>query len=70
MTCLGIFPREVTNIIFAWKGACEMRLNPCKVRLNIKTNIKMNIPAKGECGPDVGLGSRGWSGGGGTREPE
>ena len=30
---LGIFPQEVKDIIFAWRGACEVRLNPCKVRL-------------------------------------
>ena len=45
------FPCEVKNIIFAWRGACKMRLNPCEVRMT----IKMNIPARGECGPDGGL---------------
>ena len=38
-----IFSCKVKNIIFAWKGACEMRLNPHKVRLN----IEMKIPAGG-----------------------
>ena len=34
-----------------------MRLNPYEERLNIKTNIKMNIPAMGEeFGPDGGPG--------------
>ena len=42
MTFLGIFPHEVKNIIFVWRGAHEMRLNPHEVRLN----IKMNIPAR------------------------
>ena len=26
MTILGIFPPEVNNIIFEWRGACELRL--------------------------------------------
>ena len=47
MTFWKIFPCKVKNIIFAWKGACEMRLNPHKVRLNIETNIEMNIPDGG-----------------------
>ena len=48
------FPFKVKNIIFTWRGACKMRLNPCDVRLN--------IPAGGEHGPDVGLrsGGQGW----------
>ena len=48
---LGIFfPHKVKNIIFMWRGACELRLNPCKVRLN----IEMNILARKECGPEGG----------------
>ena len=30
---LGIFPREMKDIIFAWRGAHDVRLNPHKVRL-------------------------------------
>ena len=31
---LGIFARQVKDISFTWRGgACEVRLNPCKVRL-------------------------------------
>ena len=33
MTVLGIFPCEVKNIIFVWRRAHEVRLNPHKVRL-------------------------------------
>ena len=33
MTILGIFPRKVKNIIFAWRGAREVRLKPCEVRV-------------------------------------
>ena len=50
---LGIFfQRGIENIIFAWIGACQIRLNPQKVRLN----IEMNIPGERgeECGPDTG----------------
>ena len=50
MTILGIFPYKVKDIIFMWRGACEVRLNPCEVRLKqtLETEcrggeIEMNI---------------------------
>ena len=30
---LGIFPCETKDIIFTWREAHEVRLNPCEVRL-------------------------------------
>ena len=57
MTFWEFFPRKVKNIIFAWRGACEMRSNPHEMRLN----IKMNIPVRGEHGLDGELGSGGQS---------
>ena len=44
-----------------------MRLNSHEVRLNIKTNIKMNIPAGGSMDQMGGLGNRGQSRGQGGR---
>ena len=63
-------PHKVKNTIFVWRGACEMRLKPHRVRLNIETNIKTNIPAGRKHGPDGGPGKWGpeWGWGGGWRE--
>ena len=33
MTFLGIFQHEVKDIIFTWRRAFEVSLNPCEVRL-------------------------------------
>ena len=30
---LGIFADEMKDIIFVWRGACQVRLNPHEVRL-------------------------------------
>ena len=30
---LGFFACMVKNIIFAWRGGCEVRLNPLEVKL-------------------------------------
>ena len=30
---LGIFQRQVKDIIFAWRGAHQVKLNLCRVRL-------------------------------------
>ena len=55
------------NIAFVRRGACEMRLNPHEVRLNIKMNIEMNILARGSMDQmgGWGVGARVWWGGDG-----
>ena len=58
------FPCKVENIILAWRGACEMRLN-------IKMNIKINISTgRGPTAQMGGLGSGGpqWGQGAGRKE--
>ena len=45
MIILGIFLCEVKNIIFMWKGACEVRLNIHEVRL--KWTLKWTSQSRG-----------------------
>ena len=53
MTFLGHFLCKVKDIIFAWRGAHKVRLNPCEVRLKRTTEmeggreIAMNIGIPG-----------------------
>ena len=42
MTILGIFPCKMKDIIFAWQGACEVRLNPHEVRMKQTSESKNN----------------------------
>ena len=52
---LGIFEKYY----FCMEGSTQDEIEPCKVRLNIEMNIKMNIPARGEHGLEGGS----WGGG-------
>ena len=54
---LGAFQWEVKSIIFVWRRAHEMRLNLCKVRLN----IKISFPVGRSVG-QMGGGEVGWGG--------
>ena len=56
------FPCEVKNIIFMWRGAPEMRLNPYKVRLNIETNIPARVGVEHDLDGVGGVGVRGAAG--------
>ena len=64
MTILGIFPREVKNIIFTWTPSTWDEIEP-KWGV-IETNIKMNIPgggtpiSAGGGGADAGRGPDWW----------
>ena len=68
MTFWEFFPRENKNITFAWRGACDVGLNPCKVRLSIEMNIPARVGVWAKWGEGVGeWGQRGGSVGGGGR---
>ena len=45
----GIFPCEV-RIIFIWRGACKVRLNPHQVRL---TQTSENLETQKNIGDDI-----------------
>ena len=72
----GNFPREMKDIIFLWgggggRGACEVRLNLCKVRLkqtseNLETQKNSNFLFgwRGTFGDDIWWGGVGWGPGG------
>ena len=52
-TILGIFPREVKDIIFAWRGAHEMRLNPRQVRLKQTLPLCWVVPSTMQKSPHM-----------------
>ena len=54
VTFLGIFPREVEDIIFVWRGAREVRLSPHEVRL--KRTSENSKTKMGEWGWVIRLG--------------
>ena len=66
-------PQEVKDIIFLWRGACEVRLNPCKMRLKRTSEnsekLKFSFWVEGTLGDDIWWGrfrrTRWWWGSGG-----